>query len=105
MTNQISYISRTFLRNYTEWNYTCEQTDKALYVRKSAMSVGEFGQEFCLAESTDRQRLEMWCKRIAFMGIIAANRTGTLCVPVIDYILACDLAVADSIQNNFNRSS
>jgi len=39
------------------------------------------------------------------MGIIAANRTGTLCVPVIDYILACDLAVADSIQNNFNRSS
>jgi hypothetical protein len=39
------------------------------------------------------------------MGIRAANGTGTLCVPVIDYILAYDFAVADSIKNNFNRNS
>ena len=39
------------------------------------------------------------------MGIRAANRTGTLCVPAIDYILAYDFAVADSIKNNCNRSS
>jgi hypothetical protein len=39
------------------------------------------------------------------MGTRAANRTGILCVPVIDYILACDFLVVGSTQNNFNRSS
>jgi hypothetical protein len=39
------------------------------------------------------------------MGIRAENRTGILCVPFSDYILACDFAVGDRIKNNCNGSS
>jgi len=39
------------------------------------------------------------------MGVRVANRTGTLCVPIIDYILACDFTGPDSIKTTFNRSS
>ena len=48
--------------------------------------------------STVGLRLEIRSKKTAFIDIRAANRTGTLCLPVIDYILACDFVVADSIK-------
>jgi len=68
---------------------TDRQTGKALYARNSTMSVREVGQIFCLVESRVRLQLEIWCKKSAFLGIRAANRTGKLRVPVIDCILAC----------------
>ena len=114
-TNQYRQINVNSVTNFrTYWEYfwvfiqgeitRANRQTRRFYVRNSAMSFREVGQDFCLAASTVRLRLEMWCKKIAFMSIRAANRTGTLCVPVIGYILSCDFVVAESIKNNFNSA-
>lgn len=81
------------------------QTDAAFYTKKSAMSIWNVGKAFCLVESTVKPLLKMWYKETSFIGIRTEDRTSTVCFPVTDYILPCDFTGADSIKNNFNRSS